>query len=61
MPTDARYCEWPPLKRIYHTEEAAKVVAERNHQRAYQCPHCGFWHLTRRPRGKRGHRGRVKH
>jgi len=33
-------------KRAY-VEQAAERAAERVGQRAYLCPLCGFWHLTK--------------
>lgn len=62
MPARAAYCEWPPLKRIYYSEASAKAAADQNSQRHYECPHCGYWHLsTKSGRTKRGHRKRVQH
>lgn len=42
-------CAQPPHKRRWPERHKAKRVARHTGGSAYQCPHCGDWHLTHYP------------
>ena len=34
-------------RKASYTHERAKEVAKSYNQRSYECPHCGYYHLTK--------------